>query len=180
MRSFGESYQIAGQNSFDLPGFENSGLTTAASDYVSGVYLQATRYLSFTAQTRFNVDTLALERADLSSSVTAGPIELRVNYADGMLPTTVQLTPAGVVEVPLTTLTSEGLVAIGPLQRSQEILSRAALALTDTWALLGNVRYDLQNDQLISDGGGVRYQNDCMSIAVTYEDSNIQLLNERN
>ena len=80
------------------------------------------------------------------------------------------------VEVPLTTLTSEGLVAIGPLQRSQEILSRAALALTDTWALLGDVRYDLQNDQLISDGGGVRYQNDCMSIAVTYEDSNIQLL----
>jgi LPS-assembly protein len=171
----GESYQLAGQNSFDLPGFENSGLSTTASDYVTGVYLEANRYLSLAAQTRFNQDTFALERADLWSTVSAGPIELRVNYADGILPTTTTLTPEGVVVVPPPT-TSSGLVAIGPLERAQEILGRGALALTDTWALLGDLRYDLQNSQLISGGGGVRYQNDCMSIAVTFEQSNIEEL----
>jgi hypothetical protein len=32
----------------------------------------------------------------------------------------------------------------------QEILSTGALAITDLWALLGNVRYDLDGDQTIS------------------------------
>jgi LPS-assembly protein len=182
---FGESYQIAGQNSFDLPGFENSGLTTTSSDYVTGFYLEGMRYLSLAAQARFNVDTFALERADLWSTVNAGPILLSVNYADGIIPTTTTVTPVGVVElaptgvVGLAPTTSSGLVAIGPLQRSQEILSRGALALTDAWALLGDVRYDLQLDQLISGGGGVRWQNDCMSISVTYEASNIEELDVR-
>ena len=173
---FGESYQLAGQNSFDMPPYLTSGLATAASDYVAGLYLQAARYLSVAAQSRYNVDTFALERTDLWTTVSAGPLELRVNYANGVLPTvTTQATPEGVVEIPLAT--SLGLVTIGPLQRSQEILSRGALALTDTWALLGDIRYDLQSDQTISDGGGLRYQNDCMSIAAIYEQSNIQTLN---
>ena len=47
---FGESYQLAGQNPFDI----NSGLGTTSSDYVSGLYLQAARYLSLVGQARFN------------------------------------------------------------------------------------------------------------------------------
>ena len=52
--------------------------------------------------------------------------------------------------------------------------ARGALSLTDTWALLGSIRYDLQNEQTIADGVGVRYQDDCLTLAVTYEQSNIQ------
>jgi LPS-assembly protein len=40
--------------------------------------------------------------------------------------------------------------------------------------LLGAVRYDIENAQRISDGVGLRYQNDCMTAAVTYEQTNIQ------
>ena len=39
-------------------------------------------------------------------------------------------------------------------QRQQEIVGKGALSLTDTWALLGALRYDLENAQTISDGVG--------------------------
>ena len=79
---FGESYQIAGENSFDLAEFQNSGLATSASDYVGGLYLQAARYLSLTAQTRFNHDTFEVMRTDLGATANVGPIDMLVNYAD--------------------------------------------------------------------------------------------------
>ena len=59
-------------------------------------------------------------------------------------------------------------------QRQQEIVGKGALSLTDTWALLGTLRYDLENAQTISDGVGIRYEDDCLTLAVTYEQSNIQ------
>jgi LPS-assembly protein len=151
---FGESYQLAGQNSFDLPAFQNSGLATTSSDYVSGLYLQAASYLSFSAQGRFDQQTLALQRTDLSANANVGPVDLVANYAD-VAPNAVATTTAS-------------------QQEQQEILAKGALSLTDTWALLAGVRYDLQNAQLISDGMGIRYQNDCLTIAVTYEESHIQ------
>ena len=66
---FGESYQLAGQNSFD----DNTGLGTRSSDYVSGLYLQAARYLALVGQARFDQETFDLMRTDLGSSASFGP-----------------------------------------------------------------------------------------------------------
>ena len=144
---FGESFQVAGQNEFDVA----SGLGTDRSDYVSGLYLQATSNLAFSGQTRFNHDTLDVERTDLGSWSKYGPVELNVNYAD--------------------VTAQPGLNAD---QARQEILSTGALALTDLWSLLGNVRYDIDTDQTIYDGVGLRYQDDCFMLSVTYEQSFIK------
>ena len=60
-------------------------------------------------------------------------------------------------------------------ERRQEIVGRGALSLTDTWALLGSIRYDLQNetdDQPTASACAI--QDDCLTLAVTYEQSNIQ------
>ena len=51
---FGQSYQLAGENEFDTDFYRTSGLATDTSDYVSGLYLQATQNISFTAQQRFD------------------------------------------------------------------------------------------------------------------------------
>jgi len=153
----GESYQLAGQNSFDL----QSGLGTRASDYVTGLYLQAARYLSLVGQARFNQETLDLMRTDIGSSANVGPIDLLVNYAE--------IAPDAVSPDVVTPTTKND-----NQERRQEILGRGSLALTDTWALLGSVRYDLQNEQLIGDGIGLRYQDDCLTLGVTYQRSNIQ------
>ena len=152
----GESYQIAGQNSFDL----NSGLGTRYSDYVTGLYVQAAQYLSIAAQARFNKDTLEVMRTDLSSTAIFGPVDMRVNYAE--------IAPDAVSPDTTTDGSSED------SERRQEIVGKGALSLTDTWALLGSLRYDLQNERTISDGVGLRYQDDCLTLAVTYEQSNIE------
>ena len=154
---FGESYQLAGQNSFD----DESGLGTRSSDYVSGLYLQAARYLSLVGQARFDQETFDLMRTDLGSAASFGPVDLRVNYAE--------LAPELVTPDVITPQTRND-----DQERRQEIVGRGALSLTDTWALLGSIRYDLQNEQTIADGVGVRYQDDCLTLAVTYEQSNIQ------
>ena len=144
---FGESYQLAGKNEFA----EQTGLATDASDYVSGLYLQASSSLAFSAQTRFDEDTLDIERTDLGSWSKYGPVELIVNYAD------VTAQPG-----------------IDQNEEREEILSTGALAITDLWALLGSVRYDIQDDQTISDGIGLRYQDDCFMFALTYEQTFIR------
>jgi LPS-assembly protein len=176
---FGESYQLAGQNSFDLPAFQNSGLATTASDYVSGLYLQAASYLSFSAQARFDQQTLDLERTDLGSNVHAGPLNFSVNYAQVAPQVLSAATIASLAPVTTVTTTTTGTTTTtAPLATNQpaqqEIQGRGALSLTDTWALLFSARYDLQNAQMIGDGVGLRYQNDCLTIAVTYEESHIE------
>ena len=52
---FGQSYQIAGDNEFDTDFYRTAGLATDQSDYVGGLYVQASSYLGFSAQSRFDV-----------------------------------------------------------------------------------------------------------------------------
>jgi LPS-assembly protein len=153
----GQSYQLAGQNEFDTDFYRSSGLATDTSDYVTGVYLQATSNLSFSAQQRFDQDTLDVVRTDLGSWMRYGPLQARVNYADvpGDIPNAV---PAGVV------LSND----------RQEILAGGALAITEDWSILGNLRYDIEGNQTITDGLGLRYQDDCFLIDVTYQRSFIR------
>jgi LPS-assembly protein len=148
---FGQSYQVAGSNEFDTDFYRTAGLATDSSDYVSGVYVQAAEFISFSAQSRFDHDTFDIERTDLGSSVYYGPAQIRVNYAD---------------------VTSEPGLAFG--EEREEILGAGVLALTRDWSLLGNLRYDLEAAQTITDGLGLRYQDDCFLIDVTYQRSFIR------
>jgi LPS-assembly protein len=59
-------------------------------------------------------------------------------------------------------------------QPRQEIASAGVLALSTDWSLLGNIRYDLETDQTIDEGLGLRYQDDCFMLDVTYQRSFIQ------
>lgn len=154
---FGQSYQLAGENEFDTDFYRTSGLATETSDYVSGLYLQATRNISFSAQSRFDRDTFDIERTDLGSWVRYGPLQARVNYAD---------VPGDVPTAAPPSIVSE--------DDREEILAAGALAITNDWWLLGNMRYDIQADQTITDGLGVRYQDDCFKIDVTYQRSFIR------
>ncbi len=43
------------------------------------------------------------------------------------------------------------------------------MALTRDWSLLGSLRYDLETSQTITDGVGLRYQDDCFMLDVTYQ-----------
>lgn len=158
---FGQSYQIAGQNSFDL----NSGLGTRDSDYVGGLYLQAAKYVSLVAQSRFDEQNFDIKRTDIGGSASVGPVAVGVSYAD-VVPEEAT-GPDGVTPVNSSN-------AVNDKQRRQEIQSKGSLALTDSWSLLGAVRYNIEDSQLISDGVGLQFQNDCLTLGVNYIQTNIQ------
>jgi LPS-assembly protein len=148
---FGQSYQIAGQNAFDTAFYSTSGLATDDSDYVGGLYIQASSYIGLTAQSRFDHDTFDIKRTDLATSANYGPVQIAVNYAD---------------------VTAEPGLALN--QPRKEIMAGGTLALTTAWSLLGNIRYDLETDQTITDGLGLQYQNDCLTTSVVYQQSFIE------
>ena len=89
-------------------------------------------YLGFSAQSRFDHETFDIKRTDLwhAPPITV-PAQLQVNYAK---------------------VTSEPGLALD--QPRQEIVAAGVLALTTDWSLLGNIRYDLETDQTITDGLG--------------------------
>ncbi len=161
---FGQSYQIAGQNEFDTDFYQTSGLATETSDYVSGLYVES-GYFSFTAQSRFNQDTFDIERTDLSSAVQYGPVQARVNYAK---------VPG---DIPIEVAAGKHLDVAEEIavdDDREEILVAGALAITNQWWLLGNLRYDIETQQIIDDGVGVRWQDDCFRIDVSYQRSFIE------
>jgi LPS-assembly protein len=148
---FGESYQLAGQNAYNTEFYRTSGLATDQSDYVGGLYIQVISSLGFSAQSRFDQDTFDIRRTDLGSWAKYGPAQVKVNYAD---------------------VTGEPGLAEG--EAREEIVTAGVLAITEDWSLLGNFRYDLATDQTITDGLGVRYQDDCFKLDVTYQRSFIR------
>jgi LPS-assembly protein len=149
---FGQSYQLGGQNAFDTEFYRTSGLATDDADYVTGLYVQASSNLSLSAQSRFNHETFDIERTDLGSTAEYGPAQVRVNYAD----------------------VTEGTPGLGLGESREEIVTAGVLALTEDWSVLGNIRYDLETDQRITDGLGLRYQDDCFMLDVTYQRSFIR------
>lgn len=167
---FGQSYQIAGDNEFDNVFYQNSGLATSNSDYISGVYIQTVRGFAFTGQARFDQDNFDMVRTDLGANLNYGPVQARVNYAKvpGVLDPD-DITPG------LTDTVGVGNgVDVVDVDDSQEILVAGALAITDEWWLLGNLRYDIEDNQTITDGLGLRWQDDCYRMDVTYQRSFIR------
>jgi len=151
---FGESYQLAGENPFnDQTG---AGLETARSDYVGGLYVQASSYLSFVAQSRWDQDNFDTQRTDLGSNVNYGPVTVGLNYAKA---------------VAQPGLEQQGLSVD---EGREEIRTTGALALTERWALLGQIRYDLESDFTLTDAVGLRYQDDCFMFSVQYAESYLQ------
>jgi LPS-assembly protein len=148
---FGQSYQLAGDNEYDTEFYRTSGLATDTSDYVGGLYVQANEYIGFSAQSRFDEANFDIKRTDLSSWLRYGPARVKVNYAD---------------------VTGEPGLAEG--EAREEIVTAGVLSVTEYWGLLGNFRYDLATEQTITDGLGLRYQDDCFMFDVTYQRSFIR------
>ncbi|MDX2289595.1 MAG: LPS-assembly protein LptD [Hyphomicrobiaceae bacterium] len=159
----GQSFQIAGNNPFENPGFSrfddagragdqslrsfnpNSGLQTDSSDYVLGAYIAPTTAFRIISQSRFNETDLELQRQDIFAQVTYGPVILDTTYA-------------------FTAANPE----FGREEVSQDISAGASLALTDRWTALARVRYDIDDDMFLSNQFSLRYSDECFILTATY------------
>ena len=82
---FGQSYQLAGPNSYNSPDVANtgkeSGLQTTRSDYIARASFAPNSTYSFVAKARFDVDTFDMRRFDLAAHANWGQIEATLLYA---------------------------------------------------------------------------------------------------
>ena len=81
---FGQSYQVAGRNSFQRADVANvgldSGLQNRVSDYVARVAVQPVRNSSIIVRGRFDEKNFALRRAEVQANNTIGPVTNSLTY----------------------------------------------------------------------------------------------------
>jgi len=143
---FGQSTQIAGENSFS----KDTGLGTDRSDFVAGVYVDLLRNVNLTTQMRIDADTLEVKREDIQISGFYGPLMGAVNYVN-----------------------AEKQPELGFPDDREEIAALAAFKIADNWTVFGDLRYSLDRDEFVRNSLGVKYSNDCFVLSVVYAESNI-------
>ncbi|HEX2843040.1 LPS-assembly protein LptD [Hyphomicrobium sp.] len=149
----GQSYHLSGDNAYNEPEVDlfnpRSGLETDKSDYVLGLYLAPTDVFRVIAQSRFDEDDLTLRREDLTAAFNYGPLLTQVTYTYGEV-------------------FNEDTLRF---EQEEDILGFATLRLTDRWTLTGAIRYDLDNDKVLTDSIRLAYLDECFMLSATYTET---------
>jgi LPS-assembly protein len=176
---FGQSYLLAGENSFGQPQVQalaamaasgqalplsvlGSGLGQAESDYVSRVNLETGAGIRIGTSQRFAHNDFALRRSDVSLSGTSGPLTSSLTWA-------YLRTPQSVFN--LINAIDPTLLATYPnlLQAERsELQGSVSLKVAENWRLFGGSRYDIKNRFAISDLIGIGYDNDSFSASLSF------------
>ncbi len=146
----GESIQLAGKNPYEL--YYGSGLENARSDYVLGTYFDYKNLFRAVAQVRFNESNFSLDSQSYSLQTKLGFLQAGVSYEY------VAAEPT-----------------LGFLTAREEVSGFSALKLNDQWTVFGDLRYDLELGQFIRNSAGVQYADECVVVALTYQQTWIEL-----
>jgi LPS-assembly protein len=174
----GQSYHLAGRNSFQSDGLYRtdlvntglqSGLDKSRSDYVGRVAFAMNRDLSFVARGRFDSESLSLQRLEFSANTNLGPFSASVLYAR-----------------------QEAQPDLGYVRRREGISLSGAIQFPNYWSVSGNIvldldRYTLDRDLYLTTpsgslqgrynnspirpsgyGLGLKYADECTIFSVNY------------
>jgi len=159
---FGQSYQVAGRNSYRQGDLANvgldSGLESRASDYVGRVQLSPNRNFSFVTRARFDEEDFNVNRIEAS---------VRANF-NPYLPLSTSLTYARYDAQP----------EIGFTRPREGLLGSATWNLTPNWSLSGSLLLDLDRYLLQRETNPAQYAVNpverayisSMSLGVSYID----------
>ena len=146
---FGQSYQLAGENSFAAPDLVNvgadSGLDKRTSDYVGLVGFNSPSGFSGSLSGRFDEQTFEVRRAEVKAAYSSLPISLSAKYAF-------------IEAQPLYGFTTD----------RHEVTLGASTHLAQNWRLFGTGTYDIQSNVLVKDGVGFAYNDSCFTYIMTY------------
>ena len=151
----GESFHLS--NNDNNPYAVGTGLNRTRSDYVTGLYFEPSAAFRFLGQSRFDSETLNLQRTDLFSYINYGPLAATLNYAFSEK-----------------TLLANNTYLNNTFVSPQELLATASLRVAEHWYLLGQIRYDLQKNRAIQDSVGIKYLDECFMLSTTYTETFIQ------
>jgi LPS-assembly protein len=141
--SVGESYHVAGANSFQ----DDSGLEDTASDIVSAVALQPFENFRLTAEARFDDQTFDVHAMEAGMNFDINRLNAAVNYVN---------------------LEQEPIY--GRDDARQQIWATADYALYGGWSVFGGFRFDIESDSMIRNVVGIGYDCDCADVRLSYQE----------
>ncbi|MGC5839877.1 LPS-assembly protein LptD [Mesorhizobium abyssinicae] len=149
---FGQSYQLAGQNSFTAPDLVNvgaySGLDKPTSDYVGLIGFNSPSGFSGSLSGRFDEQTFDVRRAEVKAAYSGLPVSLTAKYAF------IQAQPLYGFETD-----------------RHEVTLGASTHLAENWRVFGTGTYDIKQSVLVKDGVGFAYNDSCFTYLMTFSES---------
>jgi LPS-assembly protein len=146
---FGQSFQIAGLNSFATDDLVNvgaySGLETSRSDYVGSIGLDLVNGLSATAQGRFDQADFSLQRTDLGLAYSGRRLSTALAYTF--------VTPQP---------------GYGTDTDRREFKGAASFRFAESWRAFGSIDYDIEDDIIARSAFGIGYDDECTAISLAY------------
>ncbi len=100
---------------------------------------------------RLDENDLSVKRQDLQLTGSYGPFLASANYVNA------QAQPA-----------------LGFDEDREEFAAAAAIKLAEHWTLFGDIRYDLDTDEVIRNAIGLKYSDECFMLSVSYIETNIE------
>ncbi len=150
--TFGQSYHLAGLNSFATPDLaqatRNSGLEEDVSDFVGALGVATRSGLSFAASARFDKDDFRAERTDVRAGYSNSRTSLTATYSE--------------IKAPRPNTFGE------PDRR--ELTGFASLKLHEYWKVAASASYDLVDKKFNRHAFGLLYEDECFAFSIAYED----------
>lgn len=131
---FGQSYHIAGRNSFGA----DTGLENTRSDYVASLTVSPFNWLSMSSRLRMDAKTFSVKKNEFD-------IETKTNWFRGA--------------VKYTKLAARP--SFAQMTTREEVRASTRIKFHDNWSVLGWVRYDIGNKQPIEEIFGLSYEDEC-------------------
>ncbi|GEO84549.1 MULTISPECIES: LPS-assembly protein LptD [Alphaproteobacteria] len=148
---FGQSYQIAGLNSFATDDLVNvgsgSGLETARSDFVGMAGIDMPNGMSVATNVRLDEQTLDLRRTDANLSFSNEKLQTSLTYSQ------IAARPE-----------------YGFTKRNDEIQSASSIKIDEYWSLFGSVTWDIDDSIINRKGIGISYADECTIFSLVYSD----------
>jgi LPS-assembly protein len=155
----GQSYQIAGTNSFAQPDLVNagafSGLETPTSDFVGLFGFTTPHGFSASASSRLDEKTLDVRRAELKAGLTRERISVTGKYAF------IQAQPL-----------------YGFPADRHEVTLAGSLKVHEFWRVFASGTYDFQSSTLVRDAVGFAYDDECFTYAMTFSEQRHRITRE--
>jgi len=149
----GQSFQLAGLNSFAVPDIADvgaySGLETTDSDYVARLAYDSGNGSRIALRGRFDNEDFTINRGEVEASKTNGPLTASATYVYAR-----EIPNAGIMEP------------------TSQATTSASVTIVENWRVFGSAVYDFNDKHLAKNSLGVAFDNSCLSLSLTYSQVN--------
>jgi LPS-assembly protein len=139
--SFGESFHIAGENSFAA----GSGLEGTSSDLVGAVAVQLNEHATLGYQARIEEDLSRINVQEATLGLTFDQFSGSVSYAD-----------------------IAAAANYGRPDDARQVWADGIYHIDEVWSLFGGLRYDFEESKVMEQSIGASFECDCMKAQIEY------------